>query len=93
MFELIITAYLGVMSLAGFTVMGADKKRARNNQYRISEKTLWGITLTGGAVGTYFGMTHFRHKTKHAAFKFGLPVFAFLTVVILLYIWAGTPGF
>ncbi|MDG5471023.1 DUF1294 domain-containing protein [Jeotgalibacillus sp. ET6] len=84
---IIFTTYLAVMSLIGFSCMGADKKRARKNQYRISENTLWAITILGGAVGTYAGMKKFRHKTKHNSFKFGLPFFAITYGIVLLMLW------
>ncbi|MGD7044188.1 DUF1294 domain-containing protein [Jeotgalibacillus proteolyticus] len=83
----IFTLYLAVMSLVGFYCMGADKKRARKNQYRISENTLWAITILGGAPGTYAGMKKFRHKTKHNAFKYGLPFFAIAYGMVLLILW------
>ena len=88
-FDLSITVmiYLIGMTLIGFYIMGSDKSRARKNEYRISEKTIWAVTMLGGAVGTYFGMRLFRHKTKHMSFKFGLPFFALVYLVILGAIW------
>lgn len=85
--SIIVTIYLTVMTLIGFYIMGADKSRAQKNEYRISEKMLWGITMLGGAAGTYLGMKRFRHKTKHASFKFGLPFFALLYLVLLGAVW------
>ncbi|MBT2681914.1 DUF1294 domain-containing protein [Bacillus sp. ISL-35] len=75
------------MNLAGFLIMSIDKKRAKNNDYRISERTLWNIALLGGAIGATAGMNHFRHKTKHAQFKYGLPVLAVLEIGIIIYLF------
>ncbi len=75
-----------VMSLAGFFIMGMDKKRAKNNHYRISEKTLWYVAFLGGAIGATAGMKHFRHKTKHAQFKYGLPLLAAVEIGIFIYV-------
>ncbi|KIL46279.1 DUF1294 domain-containing protein [Jeotgalibacillus campisalis] len=86
-FTIIVTMYLAIMTIIGFTIMGADKSRAQKNEYRISENTLWGISILGGAIGTFTGMKKFRHKTKHASFKYGLPVLATAYAVILLLLW------
>ncbi|TFE01158.1 DUF1294 domain-containing protein [Jeotgalibacillus salarius] len=66
--------------------MKIDKKRARNDEYRISEKTLWVIALLGGALGSWAGMNVFRHKTKHLTFRVGMPVLVILHSALI--IWA-----
>jgi uncharacterized membrane protein YsdA (DUF1294 family) len=83
----ILAGLIIVMSLAGFLIMGMDKKRAKNHDYRISERTLWTIALLGGAIGATAGMNHFRHKTKHVQFKYGLPVLAVLEIGIFIYLF------
>jgi uncharacterized membrane protein YsdA (DUF1294 family) len=75
-----------IMNATGFFVMGADKKRAKKNLYRISESTLWNVAFLGGAIGAAAGMKHYRHKTKHAQFKYGLPLLAILETGIFVYI-------
>ncbi|KIL43796.1 DUF1294 domain-containing protein [Jeotgalibacillus soli] len=79
--------YIGIISIIGFYVMGLDKKKARKNEYRISEKTLWILSFLGGAMGTYWGMKHFRHKTKHTSFREGLPLLAIIYLVIVIILW------
>ena len=76
-----------IMNAAGFFIMGADKKRAKKNLYRISESTLWNVALLGGAIGAAAGMKHYRHKTKHAQFKYGLPLLAVIEAGIFVYIF------
>ncbi|WP_217279756.1 DUF1294 domain-containing protein [Bacillus sp. PK3-056] len=66
--------------------MGIDKKRAIKHQYRISERTLWITAILFGAFGLFIGMQKFRHKTKHASFKYGLPLLTLLDAGIVLYI-------
>ncbi len=83
----ILAGLILIMNLAGFLIMGIDKKRAKNNHYRISERTLWTIAFLGGAIGATAGMNHFRHKTKHAQFKYGLPVLAILEIGIFIYLF------
>jgi uncharacterized membrane protein YsdA (DUF1294 family) len=74
-----------IMNLIGLFVMKIDKDRAKNHQYRISEKTLWLVALFGGAAGTTAGMQLFRHKTKHVNFKIGFPILAVAEVILLSY--------
>lgn len=83
---LVLLGIIVVMNLAGFFIMGADKKRARKNLYRISESMLWNIALLGGAIGAAAGMKHYRHKTKHTQFKYGLPFLAVMEAGIFVYI-------
>ncbi|WP_277673862.1 DUF1294 domain-containing protein [Piscibacillus halophilus] len=74
-----------VMSLIGFTIMGIDKRKARQGRWRTPEKTLWLIAVLGGAPGMWIGMKLFRHKTKHPLFKFGLPVLTLLIILAVVY--------
>ena len=81
--ELII-GYFVAMNLVLLLVMGMDKSRAKQNQYRISEKTLWILALAGGAIGGTVGMQLFRHKTKHKAFLIGFPFLAIMDVILVV---------
>ena len=76
--------YLIGINLAGFIIMGVDKKRAIRGAWRISEASLFLTAILGGSLGGILGMQHFRHKTKHWYFKYGMP--AILVVQILLFI-------
>lgn len=69
----ILWGYLAVINMIGFAVMGIDKKRAIRGAWRISEASLFLTALLGGALGCILGMRHFRHKTKHWYFKYGMP--------------------
>ena len=78
--------YYLLMNVIGFFIMKIDKTRAIRHAYRISEKTLWGMALFGGAVGTTLGMQMFRHKTKHLSFKVGFPVLAVIELILVLFL-------
>lgn len=84
--ETLFLIYYLISSLVGFISMKVDKKRARNDEYRISEKTLWLIALAGGALGSWAGMNVFRHKTKHMTFRIGMPIIVILHSALI--IWA-----
>lgn len=64
--------------------MYLDKYFAKNNMYRISEKSLFFIAILGGAIGSILGMYQFRHKTKHKQFTTGLPAILFVQIIILM---------
>lgn len=66
--------YLLLINVFGFGIMLYDKKMARNNKWRVPEKTLFGIAILGGSVGCLVGMYTARHKTKHKSFTIGIPV-------------------
>ena len=73
MIETGLSIYMIVINLVTFALYGIDKKRARRSQWRISEKTLLLTALAGGSLGALVGMLSFHHKTKHNAFRFGVP--------------------
>jgi len=81
----LVVFYLLFMNVLGFYLMGADKRRAKEKKYRISERTLWAIAFLGGASGMTVGMNSFRHKTKHAQFKYGLPFVVLLHIAVFIY--------
>ena len=71
------------MNILAFVTMGVDKKRARQHQYRISEKRLWTLAVIGGGTGAFIGMIQFRHKTKHPTFRIGFSVLMIIQLVLL----------
>ena len=80
----LLWAYIAIVNLAGFIAMGWDKRKAMKNDWRTPEKTLLGIAIIGGSLGTYLGMRLFRHKTKHWQFYIGVPFIMLLQVAALL---------
>ena len=80
----IITLYLIIINILGFALMGIDKRRARQNAFRIPEATLFAVAIIGGSIGSILGMQIFRHKTKHWYFQFGMPIILVLQIVFFL---------
>ena len=76
--------YLIGINLAGFIIMGVDKKRAIRGAWRISEASLFLTALLVCSLGCILGMQHFRHKTNHWYFKYGMP--AILVAQVLLFV-------
>ena len=80
-----ILLYFLIINLIGFLAMAIDKKKAKNNAWRIPENTLFSITVLGGGIGTIAGMYVFRHKTKKPKFTIGMPVILVLEIVLVIY--------
>ncbi len=87
----IISFFLAV-NLIGFAAMGIDKARARKHAWRISEMVLFFIAIIGGSLGSLIGMYLFRHKTKHKAFKWGMPIILLIQIGLILFLFL-YPGF
>ncbi len=81
----ILITYIIVINLIGFFLMGIDKRRAIQNRWRISERTLFLIALLFGCIGVQIGMYVFHHKTKHSSFRFGLPAILILQIILLIF--------
>ncbi|WP_409289710.1 DUF1294 domain-containing protein [Peribacillus sp. SCS-26] len=81
----ILLSYFLIINMAALGIMKADKEKARKNQYRIAESTLWLFAAGGGSLGAWMAMYLFRHKTRHLSFKLGFPLLA-LAHLFLLYL-------
>jgi len=67
-----------IVNLAGFLLMGLDKKRAISRKKRVREDLLLLLACMGGSPGVYAGMRVFRHKTRKALFALGVPILMIL---------------
>lgn len=79
---LFVVLYLICINMISFALFRLDKSRAVKRQWRIPEKTLLFAALIGGAFGAETGMLCFRHKTKHARFRIGIPAIIILHLLI-----------
>lgn len=82
-----IAIYLAVINVIGYAVMGIDKQRAIRGAWRISEASLFTTALLGGALGCTLGMQHFRHKTKHWYFKYGMPAIFLVQAAAIFFLF------
>lgn len=82
-----LLGWLLLVNFIAFVLMGLDKRRARREQWRISEKTLFLPAVLGGSLGAIAGMRLFHHKTKHWYFRYGLPALLALQVLLGLFLW------
>ena len=79
-----IVLYLTAVNLAGFAVMGIDKRKAVRRLWRIRESTLFLIALIGGSLGSIIGMRVFHHKTRHWYFVYGMPAILILQAILVV---------
>jgi uncharacterized membrane protein YsdA (DUF1294 family) len=84
---IVCSVWFGVMSLATVVIYGVDKRRAKLEGARISEKTLHVLALLGGWPGAIAGQKLFRHKTYKKSFRlvFWLTVLGNLIESVLVY--------
>ena len=82
----LLLAYIVVINVIGFALMGIDKAKARKRAWRIPEATLFLIALVGGSLGTTVGMRVFRHKTLHWYFVFGMPAILIVQILLILFV-------
>jgi len=79
----LLIAYLAIVNVVLFAVMGADKHAARRGARRTPERTLFALALIGGSLGGVLGMTVFRHKTRKPPFALGFPLLLLLHAFLL----------
>ena len=73
---------INIVSLAAFAV---DKRRARQQAWRIPEATLLTLAILGGSAGAWLGMKLCHHKTRKRKFSLGVPLIFALQVALGLW--------
>jgi len=75
--------YFLLLAVPAALLMGWDKYQAVGGRDRVPEKALLAWALVGGSLGVLFGMAVFRHKTRHASFRYLVPLFALVQLAFL----------
>ena len=78
-----VIAVLLAVNVYAFILMGVDKRRARKQMWRISERRLLLTALCFGGIGAFAGMRLFRHKTQHMRFRIGIPIMLILQLLLV----------
>ncbi len=79
----LVFVYLIIINIVTFFAFGLDKRKAKKDKWRTPESTLVTLMVIGGALGGYFGMEKFRHKTQKTKFKVAR-IISFITLVIII---------
>lgn len=83
----ILYLYIIAINIVSFFFFGLDKLKSQLNSRRVSEKTLWILSIIGGSAGALFGMYFFRHKTKKTSFQIVLAMILLIQILIVLYLF------
>lgn len=81
-----IIYYLIFINIIAFIIVFIDKQKAKKNRYRISEKSLFIMSIIGGSAGAYVSMLIFSHKTKKWYFKLGIPFIIIVQILLAYYL-------
>ncbi|MBI2990081.1 MAG: DUF1294 domain-containing protein [Candidatus Magasanikbacteria bacterium] len=87
----IFLLYLLGMNALSFFYFGIDKIKSRFKNRRISEVTLWLLSLFGGSAGAVLGMYFFRHKTKKLSFQAGMACILTVQILIAIFLLQNKP--
>lgn len=80
-------------NLLVFFFFSFDKYRAKNNKWRIPEKTLLLSACFFGGIGAFWGMRMFHHKTRHKKFQILIPIFAVFSLAVFVLLVFFLTGF
>ena len=84
MIKIILLAYLLLINIITYFTYAADKTKARQNKWRIPERTLILLALLGGSL---LAMKHYHHKTRHLKFKLGIPIILIIQIIITFFLY------
>ncbi len=77
----LLIVWIAASGLIGFALMGIDKARARDREWRVPEASLFTLALLGGAFGILVGSSVFHHKTLKVPFM--------VVTILSAVMWAG----
>ena len=81
-----VLIYLATLNVLTFVLYGIDKYKARHDRWRISEATLLGLSVLGGAIGAWLGIRIWHHKTQHAIFRYGVPLILLAQLAVVAFL-------
>lgn len=76
--------WFAAVNLISAAITIYDKRQAKINGWRISEKSLLFLSILGGGPGMYLTMRKIRHKTKKKKFMIGIPCIVILEIAAIL---------
>lgn len=80
-----LLVWLLFINFLAIYLMKKDKQFAKDEKRRIRESTLITIALAGGAVGMYYAMYKYKHKTLHKKFTILVPTFIMIHFALISY--------
>lgn len=86
----LVFVYIVAVNATAFFLYGFDKGQAKREKWRISERTLLGVSAIGGSVGALIAMSLFRHKTRKPKFYLGVPLLFAMQIFLTVYLYCCT---
>jgi uncharacterized membrane protein YsdA (DUF1294 family) len=81
-----LVLYLIIANVGSYALMWIDKIKSVYQWWRVPEKTLWMLAISGGVFGIWLGMrAPLYHKAGKEKFRVGIPLVACMWGGILLY--------
>lgn len=90
MIPMLLLAYLLLINIITYFTYAADKTKARQNKWRIPERTLILLAILGGSPAALLAMKHYHHKTRHLKFKLGIPLLLIVQIIIIIFLYKKT---
>lgn len=81
-----VIVYLIFINIVALILMKKDKQYAKEEKYRIKERTLLITAIAGGSLGIYYGMYKYKHKTMHKKFTVLVPIIMLIQFSYLSYL-------
>lgn len=81
--QITFVIYLLLINLYTFVVFGIDKRKAKKEKSRVSEKHLHISTLIGGTLGAWSGIYFFRHKNRKRSFLLKTTLITVLQILVI----------
>ena len=73
-----VAAYVAVLNLLTYWTYAWDKRRAKNDEWRIPEARLHFLELLGGWPGAFLAQRRLRHKCSKTSYQFTFWLIVFL---------------
>ena len=78
--------YLLEINVVALILCAIDKRRARKNDWRVSEGTLLLCAALGGSAGLLLGMLLLWHKVHRKRFILGVPLLLVIQLALAYYL-------
>ncbi|WDE10127.1 DUF1294 domain-containing protein [Thalassomonas haliotis] len=82
---IVLTISYWLLSLCTFAIYAIDKSKARKGEWRVKEKHLHLLALTGGWPGAMIAQQLLRHKSKKLSFRLVLALTVLVNISV--FIW------
>lgn len=90
LWQIALIIYTALINISAFILCIYDKRAAKRGRWRIPEKTLFGVSILGGAAGLFSAMLLVRHKTRHLSFMLLIPLLAAGHIALFIYLLVQT---